>query len=97
MLLWEGRNITVSLHPSSDGAAKRDNPEAKATALIKNSCVTFGGDTDTMDKMLVQFDGLKKDFGWKENHWKPTSTKKGLQKRIEAEVEVQNALKKMSL
>lgn len=85
------------LTSSSDGAAKRDNPEAKATALIKNCCVAFGGDTDTMDKMLVEFDGLKKDFGWKENNGKPTSTKKGLQKRIEAEVKAENALKKMSL
>mmetsp|Transcript_2545 Transcript_2545/g.5548 ORF Transcript_2545/g.5548 Transcript_2545/m.5548 type:complete len:131 (+) Transcript_2545:208-600(+) len=82
---------------STDAAKKkREDAEVLADRFIRNCALAFGADAAVFDKMMAEFDKIRKDFGWKEDYGKLTSTAKASEKREEAERKAEDMLARMS-
>ena len=70
--------------------------EAQADRYLRNCFRASGGDADQFDRMMGEFDRLRRAFGWKEEYSVFTPRLKAAAKREKAERRAENALAEMS-
>mmetsp|Transcript_4419 Transcript_4419/g.9557 ORF Transcript_4419/g.9557 Transcript_4419/m.9557 type:complete len:139 (-) Transcript_4419:283-699(-) len=81
-----------AMYYAKGGKKNRAIAEAEADRFIRSCCNAFGGDAAACDKILAEFDAVRKDFGWKEDYGKLTPTGKAAKKRERAESKAENVL-----